>query len=72
MNRDIKVQYFKPGLRNRIPEPELGILPGVGAQIKNQKEPQPELSSKFRTGAGSMAIWEVAPGPFRDTNGFAK
>ena len=28
---------------------ELGILPGAGAQIKNQKEP--ELSIKFKTGA---------------------
>jgi len=33
---------------------ELGILPGAGAQIKNQKES--ELSLKFRTGAGAMAI----------------
>ena len=55
--------------------PELGILPGAGAQIKNQ-EPDPEFSLKFRTGAGAMAIWEVAPalGPFLflDTNGFLK
>jgi len=36
--------------------PELGILPGAGAQIKNQKQPEPELSLKFRTGAGAMAI----------------
>jgi len=52
--------------------PELGILPG--AQIKDQKEPEPEFSWKFRTGAGDMAIWEVAPAPspFLDTNGFAK
>jgi len=35
--------------------PELGILPGAGAQIKNQ-EPDPEFSLKFRTGAGAMAI----------------
>jgi len=27
--------------------PELGILPGVGAQIKNQKEPHPVFSCKF-------------------------
>jgi len=35
--------------------PELGILPGPGAgtQIKNQ---EPELSLKFRTGAGATAI----------------
>jgi len=33
--------------------PELGILPGAGAQIENQ---EPELSLKFRTGAGAMAI----------------
>ena len=51
----------------------LGILPGAGAQIKNQ-EPEPELSLKLRAGTGDMAIWEVAPapGPFQDTNGFAK
>ena len=43
--------------------PELGILPGAGAQIKNQ---EPELSLKFGTGAGTMAISEVAMalGPF--------
>ena len=54
--------------------PELAILPGAGAQIKNQQEPDPEFSWKFRTGAGVVAIWEVAPasGPFLDTNGFAK
>jgi len=34
--------------------PELGIFPGTGAQIKNQKEQ--ELSLKFRTGARSIAI----------------
>ena len=52
--------------------PELDILPGAGAQIKNQKEPKPSL--KFRTGAGAMAIWELspAPDPFLDINGFAK
>jgi len=53
--------------------PELGILPraGTGAQIKNQK---PEISIKFKTEAGAMAIWEVAPAPdpFLDNNGFAK
>ena len=45
--------------------PELGILPGAGAQIKNQ-EPDPEFSWKFTTGVGVMAIWEVALalGPF--------
>jgi len=48
--------------------PELGILPGAGAQIKNQKDP--ELSSKFRTGAEAMAVLEVAPDSFLDTNGF--
>ena len=53
--------------------PDLGILPGArtgaGAQVKNQKERKPELSFKFRTGAGAMAISEVAtaPGPFVDT-----
>ena len=33
-----------------------------------------ELSLKYKTGAGAMAIWEEAqaPGPFLDTNGFAK
>jgi len=32
-------------------------LPGAGEQIKNQER---ELSLKFRTGAGAMAmIWEV-------------
>jgi len=36
----------------RAAEPELGILPGAGAQIKNQ---EPELILKFRTGAGAMA-----------------
>jgi len=34
--------------------PVLRILPGAGVQHKNQKEP--ELSLKFRTGAGAMAI----------------
>jgi len=24
--------------------PELGVLPGAGAQFKNQKEPDPEFS----------------------------
>ena len=39
--------------------------------MKNQKEP--ELSLKFKTGAETMSIWDVAPapGPFLDTNGFA-
>jgi len=32
---------------------ELGILPGAGVQNKNQ---EPELSLKLRTGAGAMAI----------------
>ena len=44
-------------VQNRAAEPiaaELGILPGAGAQIKNQKEP--ELSLKFRTEAGVLAI----------------
>jgi len=51
---------------------DLGILHGAGVQNKNQKEP--ELSLKFRTGVGAVAIWEVALalGPFLDTNGFAK
>jgi len=42
---------------NRAGAPELGILPGAGAgaQIKN-KEPEQELSLKFRTGAGVVAI----------------
>ena len=52
--------------------PELGTLPGAGVQIKNQKEPDPEFSWKFRTRAGVIAIWEVPSGPFLDTNGFAK
>jgi len=53
--------------------PEQGILPVAGAQIKNQ-EPDPEFSWNIRTGAGVMAIWEVAAaqGLFLDTNGFAK
>jgi len=34
--------------------PELDSLPGAGAQMKNQKEP--DLSSKFRPGAGAMVI----------------
>ena len=33
-------------------EPELDILPGAGAQMKKE----PELSLKFRSGAGAMAI----------------
>jgi len=33
--------------------PEQGILPIVGAQIENQ---EPELSLKFRTGAGATVI----------------
>ena len=55
--------------------PELGIFPGAGsgdgAQNKYQKKP--ELSLKFRTGAGPISNWEVAPapGPFLDTNSFA-
>ena len=36
--------------------PELGILPGAGTHIKNQKDLEPELSLKFRTRAGAMAI----------------
>jgi len=50
---------------------ELGILPGAGAQIKNQ---EPELSLRFRTRTGPMAISEVIParGPFLDTKGFAE
>jgi len=54
-----------PGLWSQSPEPELGILSGAGAQIKNQK---PELSLKFRTGAGAMNILEVAGAPFLDIN----
>jgi len=50
------------------------MLPGAGAgaQIKDQMEL--ELSLKFATRAGAMAIWVVtsAPGPILDTNGFAK
>ena len=53
--------------------PKLGSLPGAGpgAQITNQ---DPELSLKFRTGSGAMAIREVALtlGPFLDANGSAK
>ena len=51
--------------------PELDIFPGPWAQIKIQKQ---ELSLKFRTVAGGMAISEVAPAAVRflDTNGFAK
>jgi len=47
----------------------VGILPGAGVQNNNQ---EPELSSKFRTGAGAVAISEVAWGPFRDANGFCQ
>jgi len=36
--------------------PELGIFPGAEAQIKNQKEPEAELSLNSRTGVGAMAI----------------
>jgi len=32
---------------------ELGILPGARAQIKNQ---EPELSLKFKTGAGARSF----------------
>ena len=51
--------------------PEVGIFPRARVQKENQK---PDLSLKFRTGAGAVAIWEVAPaqGPFLDTNSFAK
>jgi len=44
------------GLWRRSLEWELNISPGAGAKapIKNQKEP--ELSLKFRTSAGAMAI----------------
>jgi len=73
-----KQLYYDPDITFRIlvkliqgcgaGAPELGILPGAGAQINSQ---EPELSLEFRTGA--MAIWELAPplGPFLDTNGFA-
>jgi len=46
-------------------------LPGARAHVKNQ---EPELSSKFRSTAGAMAITEVALalGPFLNTDGFAK
>jgi len=37
--------------------------------MKNQET---ELSLKCKTGTGAMAIWEVDPGPFLDTNGFPK
>jgi len=55
----------------RATEPELGILPGAGVQNKNQ---EPDLSLKFWTGSGAVAVWKVAPAPgsFLDTNGFAK
>ena len=36
-------------------------MPGAGAQVKNLKMPEPELSLKFKIGAGAMAILEVAP-----------
>jgi len=36
--------------------PELGIFPGAEAQIKNQEEPEAELSLNSRTGVGAMAI----------------
>jgi len=49
--------------------PELGIVPGAEAQLKNQ---EPKLSLKFRTGSGAMVIWNVAPGPFLHTNSFVK
>jgi len=42
--------------------PELGILPGAGAQMKNQEQ-DPEFSWKFRTGAGDMAIWDSGSFP---------
>ena len=52
---------------------EESILPGNGAQIKNQGT-ELELSLKCETGAGAIAIWEVAPAPtpFLDINGFVK
>jgi len=36
--------------------PELGIFPGAGTQIKNEKDSEPEPSLKFRTGAGAVVI----------------
>jgi len=53
-------------------EPELVILHGaeLGAQIKNQKKP--ELSLKFRTAVGAMAMLEVALASFCRYYGFAK
>jgi len=50
------------------------MLYWTGAQIKNQKETEPEFNWKCRPGAGVTAIWEVAPAlsPFLDSNGFAK
>jgi len=46
-------------------------LPRAEAQTKNQ---EPDLSLKFKTRAGAMAIGEVAltPASFLNTNGFAK
>jgi len=59
---------------SRATEPELGILPGAAVRAQNKNQKEPKLSLKVRTGAGAMAIWVVAPapGPFLDTNGFAK
>jgi len=50
------VLHINQGCGAGIRALELGILPGagVGAQIKNQKEP--ELSLKFRIEAGVMTI----------------
>ena len=59
---------------SRAKEPELSILPGAAARAQNKNQKEPELSLQNRTGAGAIAILEVgpAPGPFLDTNGFAK
>jgi len=63
----IKVRYYiflirdglgPPGCGAGAGAPELGISPGAraAAQIKNQKEPEPELSSNVRNGAGAVVI----------------
>jgi len=50
------------------------FTPDMSFSPPKLKLKEPDLSWKFRTGAGVKDIWEVAPAPcpFLDTNGFAK
>ena len=49
--------------------PELGILSGAGAQSEGAGS---AVQLKIWDRSRSYGIWDVAPGPFLFTNGFAK